>query len=77
MYAKSSTVDDSLKEMNVPHLVNLLIIIKIELNFVLIIGFLDNNSFIIKFNEAELYALFKTYNSCNFLYNKCLKFLIF
>ena len=62
--------------MNVPHLINLLIIIKIELNSVLIMGFLDNNNFIIKFNKTELYTLSKTYNSYNSLYSKYLEFLI-
>ena len=62
--------------MNVPHLVNLLIIIKIELNSVLIMGSLDSNSFIIKFNKTKLYALSETYNGYNSLYGKCLEFLV-
>ena len=47
-----------------------------ELNSVLIIGFLDNSSFIIKFNETELHACSETYNNYNSLYGKCLKFLV-
>ena len=62
--------------MNVPHFVNLLIIIRIESNSVLIIGFLNNNSFIIKSNKTELHARSETYNSYNSLYGKCLEFLI-
>ena len=62
--------------MNVPHLINLLIIIRIELNSVLIIGFLNSNNFIIKFNKTELYALSGTCNSYNSLYSKCLEFLV-
>ena len=62
--------------MNVPHFVNLLIIIRIESNSVLIIGFLNNNSFIIKSNKTELHALSGTYNSYNSLYNKYLEFLV-
>ena len=46
-----------------------------ESNFVFVMGFLDNNNFITKFNKTKLYALSGTYNSYNFLYSKCLKFL--
>ena len=47
-----------------------------ELNFVLIMGSLSSGSFIIKFNKTKLYALSETYNSYNFLYSKCLEFLV-
>ena len=47
-----------------------------ELNSVFIIGFLDGNSFTIKFNETELYAFFKTYNGYNSLYGKYLELLV-
>ena len=47
-----------------------------ELNSVLIMGFLDSGSFIIKFSETELYALSGIYNNYNSLYSKCLGFLI-
>ena len=62
--------------MNIPHLINLLIIIRMELNFVLIISFLDSNSFTIKFNKTELHALSKIYNNYNSLYGKYLEFLV-
>ena len=39
-------------------------------------GFLDDNNFIIKSNETELHAQSGTYNSCNSLYGKYLKFLV-
>ena len=47
-----------------------------ESNSVLIMGSLDSNNFIIKFNKTELHALSETYNNCNSLYSKYLKFLI-
>ena len=47
-----------------------------ELNSVLIISFLDSNSFTIKSNNTELYAFSGTYNSYNSLYGKCLEFLV-
>ena len=47
-----------------------------ESNFILIIGFLDKDNFIIKFNKTELYALFGTYNGYNSLYSRYLEFLI-
>ena len=47
-----------------------------ELNSVLM-GFLNNGSFTIKFNKIELYALSGTCKGCNFLYGKCLEFLVF
>ena len=59
-----------------PTLINLFITIRIELNSVLIIDFLDNNSFITKFNKTKFYALSGTYNSYNSLYNRCLGFLV-
>ena len=62
--------------MNVPYLVNLLITTRIELNSVLIMGSLDDNSFIIKSNKTELYTLSGIYNSYNSLYGKCLEFLV-
>ena len=62
--------------MNVPYLINLLTIIRIESNFILIISFLNSGSFTIKFNKTELYTLFGTYNSYNSLYSKYLKFLV-
>ena len=69
-------MDNSLYRINVPHLVNLLIIIRMELNSVFIIDFLDSNNFIIKFNKTELYAFSGTCNNCNSLYSKYLEFLI-
>ena len=39
-------------------------------------GFLNNNNFIIKSSKTELHAHSGTYNSYNYLYSKCLKFLI-
>ena len=47
-----------------------------KLNSVLVIGSLNNSNFIIKFNKTKLHALFKTYNNYNFLYGKCLEFLV-
>ena len=47
-----------------------------ELNSVLIMGFLDGNNFIIKFNKTKFYAYFKTYNDYSSLYSKYLKFLV-
>ena len=77
MYAKSSAVDDSLYGINVPYLVNLSTIIRIESNSVLIMGFLDSGSFITKFNKTKLYALSGTYNNYNSPYDKYLGFLSF
>ena len=37
-----------------------------ELNFILIIGFLNNSNFITKSNKIKLYALSGTCNSYNF-----------
>ena len=62
--------------MKVPHLINLLVITRIESNSVLVISFLNSNNFTIKFNKTELYTLSGTYNSYNSLYSKCLKFLV-
>ena len=45
-----------------------------KLNFILSMGSLNNNSFIIKFNKTKLYALSGTYNSYNSLYSKYLGF---
>ena len=56
---------------------SLLTITKIELNSVLIMGSLDNNNFIIKFNNTELHALSKPYNSYSFLHRRCLAFLAY
>ena len=39
-------------------------------------GFLDSDSFTIKFNKTKLYTFSGTYNSYNSLYSKCLKFLV-
>ena len=47
-----------------------------KLNFIFLMGSLNGDNFIIKFNKTELYALSGTYNSYNFLYSKCLKFLV-
>ena len=47
-----------------------------ELNFVLIISFLANNNFIIKFNKTELYALSGIYKNYDFLYSKCFELLV-
>ena len=47
-----------------------------ELNSILIMGFLNSDNFTIKFNKTKLYAYSKTYNNYNSLYSKCLKFLI-
>ena len=47
-----------------------------ESNSVLIIGFLDNSNFTIKFNKTELYTLSETYKGYNSLYSKCLEFLV-
>ena len=47
-----------------------------ELNFVLIIGSLDSNSFITKSNKTELYTYSGTYNNYNSLYGKYLEFLV-
>ena len=47
-----------------------------ESNFILVISSLDSNSFTIKFNKTELYTLSRAYNGYNFLYSKCLKFLV-
>ena len=62
--------------MNVPHLVNLLITIRMELNSVFVIGFLDGGNFIIKFNKTEFYTRSGTCNGYNSLYSKYLEFLI-
>ena len=48
---------------------------RIELNFILIMSFLDNSSFIIKFNKIELYTFSGTYKDYNSPYSKCRKFL--
>ena len=48
-----------------------------ESNFVFIISFLDGGNFITKFNKTKLHALSGTCNNYNYLYNKCLKFLVF
>ena len=69
-------MNNSLYEINIPHLINLSIIIKIELNSVLIIGSLDNNNFIIKFNKTKLHAFSGTCNNYNSLYGKYLEFLV-
>ena len=50
--------------------------IRIELNFILVMGSLDSSNFIIKFNKTELYALSGTYNNYNSLYSKYFEFLI-
>ena len=63
--------------MNIPHLINLLITTRIELNSVLIIGSLDNSNFTIKFNKTELHTLSRIYNNYNSPYSKYLKFLVF
>ena len=39
-------------------------------------GSLDSNSFIIKSNKIELYALSGTYKDYNSLYSKCCEFLV-
>ena len=62
--------------MNVPHLINLSITIRMELNSVLIMGFLNNSNFTIKFNKTELYTRSRTCNNYNSPYSKCLKFLV-
>ena len=62
--------------MNVPHLINLLTIIRMELNSIFIMSFLDGDNFIIKFNKTKLYAHSGIYNSYNSLYSKCFKFLV-
>ena len=49
---------------------------RMELNFVFIMSFLDGDNFIIKFSEIELYACFGTCSGYNSLYSKCLEFLI-
>ena len=55
-------------------LVNLLLL---KSNFVLIMGFLNSDSFIIKSNDTKLYALSRTYNDYSFLYRRYLPFLIY
>ena len=47
-----------------------------ELKFILIIGSLNGNSFIIKSSKTKLYACSGTYNNYNSLYSKYLEFLI-
>ena len=63
--------------MNVSHLVNQFTTTKIESNSVLVIGFLDNDNFIIKFNKTELHALSGTCSGYSSLYRMCLPFLIY
>ena len=62
--------------MNVSYLINLLTTIRMELNSVLVMGFLDGGSFTIKSNKTELYACSGTYSNYNSLYGKCLEFLV-
>ena len=50
---------------------------RIELNSVLIIDFLNSDKFTIKSNNTELYALSGTCNNYNFLYGRCLEFLVY
>ena len=56
---------------------SLLTTIKIELNFVLVIGSLDSGNFTIKFNNTELYTLSGTCNGYSSLYRRCLSFLVY
>ena len=48
---------------------------RIELNSILIMDFLDSSSFIIKFNKIKLYALSGIYKGYNSLYSKYCEFL--
>ena len=77
MYARSSAVDNFLYGINVPHLVNQSITMRIASNSILIIGSLNSNSFTRMFNNTELYTLSETYKDYNSPYSKCLKFLVF
>ena len=47
-----------------------------ELNSVLIMGSLDGNNFIIKFNKTKFYTRSGAYNNYNSPYSKYLEFLI-
>ena len=62
--------------MNIPYFISLSTIIKIKLNFVLIISSLNCNNFIIKFNNIKLYTLSGTCNNYSSLYSKRLEFLV-
>ena len=76
IYIRVFEVEDSLYKINVFYLINLLTTIRIKLNSVLVMGSLNDNSFITKFNNTKPHALSETYNSYSSLYGRCLPLLV-